>query len=718
MANELRFDGRVAVITGAGGGLGRAHALLLASRGAAVVVNDLGSSVDGAGKGSAAADAVVDEIKKTGGEATANYDSVENGEAIIQTALDAYKRVDIVINNAGILRDVSFHKMTDADWDLIYRVHVLGSYKVTHAAWPHLREQQFGRVIMTASAAGLYGNFGQANYSMAKLGLLGFAKSLAIEGQTKGILTNTIAPVAGSRMTETVMPKELVDALKPEYVSPLVAWLCHDDCTENGAVFEVGAGWHGKLRWQRVEGWSQPLSRGLTVEDVQKNFDKIGDFSDPTYPTSAMESAMGIGANLKTLEAAAGNENIDPEKVLAFTFPKNAITYNERDVSLYALGIGAARDATDPAELQYVYEMNSSGHKAFPTYAVTLPFGALFELTRAEGLKFNPMMLLHGEQFLELKKPLPTSATVTTEGRVKNLWDKGKGAVIVTEFITKDESGDVLCVNENTVFIRGLGDFGGERGPSGEVNVPPDRKPDAVVEELIDPNQALIYRLSGDRNPLHADPSMAAMGGFDKPILHGLCTLGFATRHVLKNFAGNDSSRFKSIKVRFAKHVFPGETLITEMWKESDNRILFRCIAKERNEPVITNAAIELGQTSGATAQSSGNGSAKASVNPEVDVIFAEMSKRIASKTDIVSKVGAVFQFDVKDVGTWTVDLKNGNGSVDTGAADQADCTIAVGKDDFVGLMTGKLDGQQLFMAGKLKVSGNMMLATKLSLLQ
>ena len=159
MANELRFDGRVAVVTGAGGGLGRSHALLLASRGAAVVVNDLGGTFTGEGASQAPAQKVVDEIKAAGGEAVANFDSVEDGEKIIQTALDTYKRVDIVINNAGILRDVSFHKMTDADWDLIYRVHVLGAYKVTHAAWPHLREQQFGRVILTASAAGIYGKF-------------------------------------------------------------------------------------------------------------------------------------------------------------------------------------------------------------------------------------------------------------------------------------------------------------------------------------------------------------------------------------------------------------------------------------------------------------------------------------------------------------------------------------------------------------------------------
>src|SRR5881392_995672 len=162
MADELRFDGRVALVTGAGGGLGRSHALLLASRGAQVVVNDLGGSHTGEGKSASAADKVVDEIKAAGGKAVANYDSVEDGDKIVKTAIDAFGKIDIVINNAGILRDVSFPKMTQADWDLVYKVHVLGAFKVTHAAWPHLRDQGYGRVIMTASAAGIYGNFGQA----------------------------------------------------------------------------------------------------------------------------------------------------------------------------------------------------------------------------------------------------------------------------------------------------------------------------------------------------------------------------------------------------------------------------------------------------------------------------------------------------------------------------------------------------------------------------
>nr|MBA3503705.1 SDR family NAD(P)-dependent oxidoreductase [Deltaproteobacteria bacterium] len=180
MSKELRFDGKVALVTGAGGGLGRSHALLLASRGAKVVVNDLGGSFTGEGKSASAADKVVDEIKAAGGQAVANYDSVEDGDKIIKTAIDAFGGIDIVINNAGILRDVSFQKMTQQDWDLVYKVHVLGAMKVTHAAWNHMRDKGYGRIINTASAAGIYGNFGQANYAMAKLGIHGFTQTLAL----------------------------------------------------------------------------------------------------------------------------------------------------------------------------------------------------------------------------------------------------------------------------------------------------------------------------------------------------------------------------------------------------------------------------------------------------------------------------------------------------------------------------------------------------------
>jgi NAD(P)-dependent dehydrogenase (short-subunit alcohol dehydrogenase family) len=298
VTDAIRFDDRVVVITGAGAGLGRSHALEFARRGAKVVVNDLGGGGHGEGKSSEAADKVVAEIHKAGGEAVANYDSVENGEAIIRTALDNFDRVDVVVNNAGILRDASFAKMTDDDWDLIYRVHALGAYKVTKAAWPIMLEQGYGRIVNTASAAGIYGNFGQANYSFVKRGLIGFTNTLAIEGARKGIKANVIAPVAGSRLTETILPKEVVAALKPEFVTPLVVKLCCEQSEDSGSLFEVGAGWISKLRWERSKGVCFAADQELSAEQVDAAWEQIGDFTDAQHPATIQDTFGPVFGNL------------------------------------------------------------------------------------------------------------------------------------------------------------------------------------------------------------------------------------------------------------------------------------------------------------------------------------------------------------------------------------------------------------------------------------
>lgn len=298
--SDLRFDGRVVIVTGAGAGLGRQHALTFAARGAKVVVNDLGGAKDGSGRSYRAAYEVVEEIRALGGEAVANHDSVENGQAIVDIAVKTYGTVDVIINNAGILRDVSFHNMKQEDWDLVTRVHLNGSMSVTHAAWPIFRAKGYGRVIMTTSAAGLYGNFGQANYSAAKMGVIGLANTLGEEGAGKGIHVNTIAPLAASRLTESLLPPEVANLLKPEAVSPLVAWLCHQDCTENKGIFEVGAGYISKVRWQRSQGVCLPSSSGFSAEDIQASWSKITDFSASSHPANAIDALSPI---LKMVQA-------------------------------------------------------------------------------------------------------------------------------------------------------------------------------------------------------------------------------------------------------------------------------------------------------------------------------------------------------------------------------------------------------------------------------
>ncbi|OUS31498.1 serine/threonine protein kinase [Gammaproteobacteria bacterium 45_16_T64] len=296
--SEVRFDDRVVIITGAGNGLGKSHAIEFAKRGAKVVVNDLGGSAFGEGASKNAADLVVDEIIASGGEAVANYDSVTDGDKIVQTAIDNFGRIDIVVNNAGILRDKSFSKMTDADWNLVYQVHVEGAYKVTHAAWPYMKDNEYGRIIFTASAAGIYGNFGQANYSMAKLGLYSLGQTLSIEGKKSNIVVNSIAPIAGSRMTETILPPPLIAQLKPEYVTPLVIKLCDENNTDTGNLYEVGAGWIGKLRWERSKGHGFNLANGFNAEDVNEHWDTINDFTDADHPGNTQEAMMSVMANL------------------------------------------------------------------------------------------------------------------------------------------------------------------------------------------------------------------------------------------------------------------------------------------------------------------------------------------------------------------------------------------------------------------------------------
>jgi len=288
-AGPLSFEGRVAVVTGAGQGLGREYALALAAKGAKVVVNDLGTGAGGSGSSSAPADAVVAEIVKAGGQAVANYDSVEDGAKIVKTAIDKFGRVDIVVNNAGILRDVSFKKMTDNDWDLIYRVHLKGAYAVTHAAWPYFLKQEYGRIVNISSPAGLFGNHGQVNYSTMKRGLIGFTLALAREGQRNNVKANVIAPLAASRMLETVLPKDVMSKLKPSTVAKLVTYLCNEHCQPSGGVFEVGGHWIAKLRWQRSQGVQ--FASDFKPEDIAAKYDTIADFSEGAeYPEDSSGS--------------------------------------------------------------------------------------------------------------------------------------------------------------------------------------------------------------------------------------------------------------------------------------------------------------------------------------------------------------------------------------------------------------------------------------------
>ncbi len=295
----VRFDNRVAIVTGAGNGLGRAHALLLASRGAKVLVNDPGGARDGEGGDNAAADRVVAEIKAAGGQAAPNYDSVADPASaanIVKTAVDAFGTVDIVVNNAGILRDKSFPNMTMDDFDFVVKVHFLGTAYVTHAAWPILRQKAYGRIVVTSSNSGIYGNFGQTNYAGAKLAVVGFMNALRLEGAKYNIMVNALAPVAGTRMTEDLMTPEVLAKMKPEFVSPMVAYLCSEQCQRSGEIWAAGAGYFSRIEYREGPG-VRVAGRAPTLEDVADNIEKIADLStNSAYHTSTEEVQVVLGA--------------------------------------------------------------------------------------------------------------------------------------------------------------------------------------------------------------------------------------------------------------------------------------------------------------------------------------------------------------------------------------------------------------------------------------
>ncbi|KAK0511284.1 hypothetical protein JMJ35_005857 [Cladonia borealis] len=586
----LDFTGRVALITGAGGGLGRSYALLFAKYGASVVVNDLVNPDD-----------VVREIKQNGGKAVGNKASAEDGDAVVKAAIDAYGRIDIIINNAGILRDKAFTNMDDKLWDQVIAVHLRGTYKVTKAAWPYMLKQKYGRIVNTTSTSGIYGNFGQANYAAAKLGILGFSRALAREGAKYNIYVNTIAPNAGTNMTRSIMPEEMVQAFKPEQVAPMVVALSSDKVPKppTGLLFEVGSGWHARTRWQRSGGHGFPVDVKLTPEDVVKAWSTIVNFDDgrADHPEDGQDGLKSIMNNMQNRsggsKAAGGSsqeilENIEKAKKLNSEGSK--FKYDDKDIILYNLGIGAKR-----TQLPLVYE-NSDSFQALPTFGVVPYFGAETPWNVDDILpNFNPMMLLHGEQYLEIRKfPIPTAATLVSYPKLVEVVDKGKSAIMVSGTTTKNAAtGEDVFYNESSAFIRGSGGFGGpskgtDRGAATAVHQPPKRQPDAVIEEATTEEQAALYRLNGDRNPLHVDPEFSKMGGFKIPILHGLCFFGISGKHVYQTYGP-----FKNIKVRFAGTVLPGQKLRTEMWKEG-NKVIFQTIVVETGKPCIAGAGAEL----------------------------------------------------------------------------------------------------------------------------
>lgn len=336
-AEKVDFNGKVALVTGGGAGLGRIYCLQFAKYGAKVVVNDLVNPDD-----------VVQEIQKLGGQAVGVKASAEDGETVVKAAIDAYGRIDIIINNAGILRDKAFTNMDDKQFQQVLDVHLRGTYKVSKAAWPYMLKQKYGRIVNTTSTSGIYGNFGQANYAAAKCGILGFSRALAREGAKYNIYVNTIAPNAGTNMTRSIMPEEMVQAFKPDYVAPAVLLLCSDKVPDpaTGRLYELGSGWVGETRWQRSGGAQFPIDVMLTPEQVKAQWEKILNFEDgradnPYEPQAGTEKIMANMEN-KSKGGKSSKRGDKSDYLAAIETAKKAkaegtdFSYDERDVILYS----------------------------------------------------------------------------------------------------------------------------------------------------------------------------------------------------------------------------------------------------------------------------------------------------------------------------------------------------------------------------------------------
>lgn len=586
---------KVVIITGAGGGLGKSHALWFAKYGAKVVVNDFNDP-----------NPVVEEIKKLGGEAVGSkHDVYSQAEDIVKVALDKFGTVDVLVNNAGILRDRSFLKLTEKEWDQVVKIHLSATFRLCKLVWPIFLQQKKGCIINTTSTSGIYGNFGQANYAAAKAAVLGFSRTLAIEGKKANIKVVAYAPHAETAMTKTIFGASDLNKFSPDQVSPFVVLLASDEVPDkvSGKLFEVGAGWAGETRWQRAKG-AVCHSKETAPEFITENWKDIVDFSKSITVGSTQESSMAI---LETIggddeeeeededeeeESSEKEDDEDEEEV-----DDSIYKFDHRQVILYNLSVGAKSK-----ELKYSYE-NAEDFQVLPTFGV-IPF-----MTSQKNLEFsdildnyNPALLLHGEHYLKInQQPIPIKGSLKTISKPIAILNKSnnKNALLINSYETIDtKTNKTIFTNEGSFFVRNCHSKSGKDEIYGDrvskfatlsFNAPKSIPPIYEVEFKTSEDQAALYRLNADFNPLHIDPNFAKAAKFGKPILHGLCFLGISAKLISDKFGFYDE-----IKCRFTGSVYPGETLKIVCWKDSSNTIIFQTWVVERKSLVISNAALKL----------------------------------------------------------------------------------------------------------------------------
>ncbi|NXU51627.1 DHB4 enzyme, partial [Turnix velox] len=426
---------------------------------------------------------------------------------------------------------------------------------------------------------------------------------------------------------------------------------------------------------------------------------------------SQIESQGNVSMNSTSSRSVVSSRTAS---IIGQKLATNVYKYSHLDPILYALGVGMS--TKDPDHLKFLFE-GSEEFCCLPSFGVIPAQTSMFDgVPSVPGLNIDLAKVCQSS--LAASSCSFFTGELTSVSTIADVLDKGSGAILLIDVHTYCGK-ELVCYNQFSLFFIGAGGFGGKRtSEKAKVTAnPPERPPDAVISDVTTADQAALYRLSGDWNPLHIDPSFASLGGFKKPILHGLCSFGFAARNVLKQFANNDVNRFKAIKVRFAKPVFPGQTLQTEMWKEG-NRIHFQTKVKETGEVAISGGYVDL-----VPALDKSSKEPLKTVGLQSDLVFEEISRRIkAVGSELVKKVNAVFQWDItKDGKTamqWTIDLKNGSGAVYQGPArSSADTTFTISDEDFMDVVQKKTNPQKAFFSGKLKVKGNIMLSQKLEMI-
>ncbi|KAG7896227.1 hypothetical protein KL935_000166 [Ogataea polymorpha] len=580
---------KVVIITGAGSGLGRHHALWFARYGAKVVVNDL---QDPSG--------VVDEIEQAGGTAVgARFNVYSETDKIVKTALDTFGTVNILVNNAGILRDRSFAKMTQQEWDHVIQIHLVATFRLCKLVWPIFLEQKGGCIINTTSTSGIYGNFGQANYAAAKAAVLSFTRSLSLEGAKANIRCNAIAPHAETSMTKTIFKSDELNKFSADQVSPLVVLLASDEVKVSGELYEVGAGWVGNTRWQRAIG-AVSHDDHISPEFIEQHWAEITDFSKGMNMKSTQQSAMAIleSVGSKDEDEDEEEEDEEEEEEEVASVRTDGYHYDHRQVILYNLSVGCHAE-----ELKYVYE-NDDDFQAVPTFGV-IPFlnegSESFDFSDLVK-NFDMTKLLHGEHYLKIAKQIPTSGKLRTKSFPVAVFNKHKNgkknSLVIEGYETHDEKDELVFYNQGSYFIRNSETVSGKDKVFNKRSIPflqnsfeARGPPDFESTYTTFTDQAALYRLNGDFNPLHIDPVFARGGNFSRPILHGLGTMGISAKLLMDHYGV-----FDEIKVRFTSVVYPGEQLRVLGWKSSQT-VIFQTWSVDRNCLVIDRAGIRLKET-------------------------------------------------------------------------------------------------------------------------